>query len=610
MQRRICKNKCNWDPSQCFLEDSHSGSLKDIMRKEFLEQYDPGFSSKFNHDKTNLRLQLDEDGHPKISELVEQLGISSELVYDKEGSPVNFDNITDKFRNEDRPLYILEEKKVTDIIVALLEETEMSINSQKNKMTKLYQDSYSNIATRPITSLMMWGPQSSLHKSNSSTECVLEKDSWNQLVLDGNLHKCLKFSEKHYWMFGHVGDGHCVETHQTLEGPVMTNKLTVVYPCSNTSCSVKCPCKLCENTSKELCSFVEHKKHVVRFHKECLIQKNSQCQDHWVTHPGQFESEEDIVVEKNLFFHNDELLDQPRNQAIEIINFAGIKKSCQECRTNLYDHFRNHLVFHLQCKFCSFQFATFVDKQFWKKVCKICGKMFDSVVPKKINWHEKCHEDSENFTCNKCGLKFKRKFTLKRHLQDDHGETLDSMEENILNHFEVPTKTVDVDSISPVKTERGYQCVACKKIFRLQRYLDRHVDLNHKEINAFQCLQCNREFKHKKNLRLHESIVHSKDESKFHKFVQNTQVTYNCDVCSKEFKRLDHLRRHKKIHESSTTSIFCHICKNKFARRENLNVHIKSVHGKQNKPYSCSTCDRKFNIKSSMVRHKKIFGHI
>ena len=85
-----------------------------------------------------------------------------------------------KFRNEDRPLYILEEKKVTDIIVALLEETEMSINSQKNKMTKLYQDSYSNIATRPITSLMMWGPQSSLHKLNSSTECVLEKDSWNQ----------------------------------------------------------------------------------------------------------------------------------------------------------------------------------------------------------------------------------------------------------------------------------------------------------------------------------------------------------------------------------------------------------------------------------------------
>ena len=170
LQRRICKNECNWDPSQCFLEDSHSGSFKDIMKREHLEQYDPGFSSKFNQDKTHLRLQLDEEGHPKISELVEQLGISSGLFYDKEGSPVNFDNITDKFRNEDRPLYILEEKKVTDIIAALIEETELSVDSQKRRMTKIYQDSYSNIATRPITSLMMWGPQSSLHKSNSSTE--------------------------------------------------------------------------------------------------------------------------------------------------------------------------------------------------------------------------------------------------------------------------------------------------------------------------------------------------------------------------------------------------------------------------------------------------------
>ena len=101
----------------------------------------------------------------------------------------------------------------------------------------------------------------------------------------------------------------------------------------------------------------------------------------------------------------------------------------------------------------------------------------------RLNWHEKCHEDSENFTCNKCGLKFKWKFTLERHLQDDQGGTLDSMEENILNHFEVSTKTVDVDSISPVITERGYQCVNCKKIFRLMRY----VDLNHNKFNAFQC---------------------------------------------------------------------------------------------------------------------------
>ena len=38
LQRRICTHNCNWDPSQCFLEDSHSGRLKDLMRTEFLDQ--------------------------------------------------------------------------------------------------------------------------------------------------------------------------------------------------------------------------------------------------------------------------------------------------------------------------------------------------------------------------------------------------------------------------------------------------------------------------------------------------------------------------------------------------------------------------------------------
>ena len=65
LQRRICTHNCNWDPSQCFLEDSHSGRLKDLMRTEFLDQYNPEFSHKFTHDKTNLRLKLDEEGHTK-----------------------------------------------------------------------------------------------------------------------------------------------------------------------------------------------------------------------------------------------------------------------------------------------------------------------------------------------------------------------------------------------------------------------------------------------------------------------------------------------------------------------------------------------------------------
>ena len=616
LQRRICTNNCNWDPSRCFLEDSHSGSLKDLMRTEFLDQYNPEFSHKFSHDKTNLRLKLDEEGHPKISELVEKLGISSKLVYDEEGSAANFDNLTDKFRNDERPLYILEEKKVNDIIVALLEAAEMNITSQKYRMNKIYQESYSGIGTQPITSLMMWGPQSSIQYSTScSTECVIEEDSWNQLVLDEKMHECLNFSEKHYWMFGHGGGVHCENLFgNKLEGPAVTTKLTVVYPCSNSSCMVNCPCNLCKNTSKGLCSLLEHKKHAVRFHKDCSVQKQAQCQLHWVTHPEWFDSEEDVVVEKNVYFHNDELIEQPRSQAVEIIKFAGILKSCLECRLNLYDHFRNHLVFHLQCKFCSFQMATLEDKLFWKKVCKVCGKMFTSVVPKKINWHLKCHEESENFECNECDLKFKRKFTLKRHLLEDHGKSfhLDSIEEDILNHSEPASKRMDEkeDASSMVKTVERHECVACNKIFRLKRYLDRHVDLNHKEIEPFNCPYCDNKFKHKKNLKMHESTVHWKNASKVHRFMQETPVKYCCKSCMKEFNRSDTLRRHEKIHQASNPGYVCHLCPKKFTRKQFLTVHIKIIHNPERNAYGCITCGRKFNRKQSFVRHKKTNCHM
>ena len=137
------------------------------MNKDFLEQYNPGFSSKFNLDRSNLRLELDEEGHPKISELIEQLGISTELAYDEEGLAVNFEYVNDKYRNADRPLYTLEEKKATDIIVALLQSSEKKILAEKSDMTKLYQDSYSGIKSQPILSLMMWGPQSRIVETSS-----------------------------------------------------------------------------------------------------------------------------------------------------------------------------------------------------------------------------------------------------------------------------------------------------------------------------------------------------------------------------------------------------------------------------------------------------------
>ena len=147
----------------------------------------------------------------------------------------------------------------------------------------------------------------------------------------------------------------------------MTNNLTMVYPSNIGVCWIACQCNLCKNTRKMLCSSKDHKNHLEKFSKDCLVQQSSQCEDHWVTHPDNFQVEEDIFVEKNVFFHHGELVEQPRNHIFDKIKLAGIKKKCTSCRENVYDHFQNHLVVHLNCKLCVFQEATMNDAGFWEK---------------------------------------------------------------------------------------------------------------------------------------------------------------------------------------------------------------------------------------------------
>ena len=540
--------------------------------------------------------------------MIEQLGISTELAYDEEGLAVNFEYVNDEYRNADRPLYSLEEKKATDIIVALLQSSEKKILAEKSDMTKLYQDSYSGIKSQPILSLMMWGPQSRIVETSSSRDCCLESDSWNQLVLDGKMHNCRYFSEKHYWMFGHSGGDICHDGDvASLEGPAMTDRLVVVYPCSNTRCMVDCVCDLCNNTSKNLCSLIKHKSHIRRFHGDCLVQKESQCQLHWVAHPDLFETEEDVFVEKNLYFHNNQLLEQPRTQAVEVVKFAGIKKACVECKHNVYDHFQNHLVFHLQCKFCSFQLATLEDQEYWEKVCKICGKMFDSVTPKKINWHAKCHEENEHFQCEHCDASFKRKFTLDRHMQYDHEEAFNSdpIQEQSINQTLVGSEVANEEH-----TVVGYKCTSCGKVFRLKRYLVQHFDMNHTLRDAFKCSGCGDEFRYKKDLTRHEANKHFIVKPGHHRFLEQSEVRHCCKNCTKEFKRMDHLRRHEQIHSSYKPKYDCSICGKKLTRKEFLKVHTGSVHMKKIVNHSCSVCGRQFNIKSNLQRHRKLLKHL
>ena len=57
---------------------------------------------------------------------------------------------------------------------------------------------------------------------------------------------------------------------------------------------------------------MHHKKHMEFNLPNCQIQENIQCKDHRIDHPDNLKSG-DIVITKNVFFHNGELLKNGRN---------------------------------------------------------------------------------------------------------------------------------------------------------------------------------------------------------------------------------------------------------------------------------------------------------
>ena len=629
LQRRICLNFCNWNPSRCFLADSHSGNLEDLGKQEFHNLYNPEFESQFNKGNKGCKLPFDKRNPiSNLNNFVGKLGITSTLSYEN-GKAFNIEYLIKEYRNRDHPFYVLEGKKCLDIVEALLEASKYQIENHKQEMDKMYQNSLicSGAVSKPILSLMMWGPQPHNNFPASVQPCRLEIDHDNRLVLEEKLHKCKNFVEKHYWMFSHGDEVICKEGKMgNITGPVMSEELTVLYPCNKGKCSLDCKCELCENTRSKSCPLKHHKKHLAKFDRKCPIQIASQCQEHWVSHPDNFDTDEDILVEKNVFFHNQKLVDQPRSCAVEIIKFAGIKKSCITCRRNVQNHFEKHMDYHLQCKFCLFQLATLEDVGFWRKVCNICGKIMSSFSLKQMNWHKKVHEETEEFKCSLCDLVLKRKSTFVRHLKEIHNKDFkeECIVDRILNNFDDEphsgdtdvSETVSEDSeedylISTFKaTDENLQCGLCGKQFRLQRYLEMHTKYNHGVNCPFKCEECGAQYIYKGDLKRHKTTAHEVIEDKYTFPGDEGNKTFSCQTCSKVFKRKDLLKKHLVTHNQTKEKISCELCGKKYGRKDHLKDHIKLIHLNTEISYSCELCGKKFNKKSNLERHMTVLHNL
>ncbi|XP_029467688.1 vascular endothelial zinc finger 1 isoform X1 [Rhinatrema bivittatum] len=67
-----------------------------------------------------------------------------------------------------------------------------------------------------------------------------------------------------------------------------------------------------------------------------------------------------------------------------------------------------------------------------------------------------------------------------------------------------------------------------------------------------------------------------------------------CEMCGKAFRDVYHLNRHKLSH-SDEKPFECHICNQRFKRKDRMTYHVRSHEGGITKPYTCSVCGKGFS---------------
>ena len=217
---------------------------------------------------------------------------------------------------------------------------------------------------------------------------------------------------------------------------------------------------------------------------------------------------------------------------------------------------------HHACHSCGMGFKT---KQILKRhmivhsnekpyMCDTCGKTFSR--PGSLKYHVGIHLTEKPFDCVKCGLKFKRKQLLKQHMKCVH-------------------------------SDKPHQCETCGKSFSRIMALKYHVGLHLTE-KPFKCSICEASFSSKPNLNQHNRLVHA-------------ERNFACDTCDKRFKSQRHLQIHKRTHSVQERPYVCRDCGKSFAQTSSLNLH-RLTHS-DDKPHVCPLCKKGFKLKQSLNTH-------
>ena len=583
IERELCPKKCYYFPANCIFNHGHD--FKNLLNRKLHKRFNPEFENLFKKDENKVAvLERAKHGPPNMIKLAEDIGYTTKLEYDKDGFLiVDMSVFDERFWNDERPSFVQEEKKVLDTVHALLVSSLVKQDNDVTLATEHYSQRVPGV-NDPVLKVMGFGPDLKLKSfTQSDTACNLSRDENKAGRLSKVTHEeCSNFKREDHWLFVHyeIGEDSPIPCENKddlkLDGPASACDASIVYPCNLKHCWRCCLCKFCQLARQIKCK--DHHTHITYNVRKCKIQESAQCQDHWIDHPENFNTAEDIQVERNILFHNKKVNKEGRNYRFRIIKYAGLKIVCKKCRNNTKEHLNEHLTPHMQCKHCLYELKTMKEVSFWRRVCKVCGKVFDDEV--STVQHEKRHEITVP-ECEMCGEKCSTNSNLHRHMLEQHTfsqeETLDKSPAN-----------------------EPFVCAYCSKTFRYQRNLNTHIDSFHTKANEHHCEICEQKFSTKSNFKRHLTQQH--DITEFGDSIYPKEVkVFTCTVCATVFKRKQNLKAHQLTH-IKTEKFTCEQCGKQYILKTGLVRHEK-IHSGEREKFECESCNKTFLSRGSLGRH-------
>ncbi|XP_055610798.1 zinc finger protein 667-like [Uranotaenia lowii] len=310
--------------------------------------------------------------------------------------------------------------------------------------------------------------------------------------------------------------------------------------------------------------------------------KNNSKNSHLRTHQQRVRNEESTTCQicRKVFA-------RPRNLVIHQAHYHGM--------TNELWAKKNYEQWPHRCDKCSFHFR--VKELIWYHKCEYS----DSATATEKHESIESYQSDLDFECKKCKMRFKQRHLLVKH------DTRCLEKEQL-----------DDGNEKSNQTTKGEQCTECSKTFRLKSKLENHIMRVHSQDRKFSCTKCDKKFYEKRrSLEDHFAAKHL------------GKARYECEYCGKQcFSYYEYINHRKRAHAKklaafvaknggkqppinelfsmdgcSVISTTCEICGRKFFNGAKLESHLRTVHLRERKQFSCNQCDQAFGDKRYLEDH-------